>query len=108
MCAARGLSVHPQTVLTQAYPTSSDGALLRALVGNAGLTHTHPHPHSPPLAQAYPTSNGGALLRALVGNAGLLGLFEGVAALTPRQPIPVYAALRFLKCASPLHAHIYP
>ena len=50
---------------------------------------------------AYPASWHFFLARALLGNAGLLALFEVAGALTPRQPLALYAALRFLKCAAP-------
>mmetsp|Transcript_29743 Transcript_29743/g.95641 ORF Transcript_29743/g.95641 Transcript_29743/m.95641 type:complete len:336 (+) Transcript_29743:49-1056(+) len=45
----------------------------------------------------YPGSGASAFVRAVVGNGGLLALFEGIGAATPRQPLRLYAALRFLK-----------
>lgn len=61
----------------------------------AGLAVGGAFRHRIPLA--YPSSARIALFRALIGNSGLLTMFEGIAALTPRQPIRLYAALRFLK-----------
>ena len=35
----------------------------------------------------------------ILGNLGLMALFEGIAALTPRKPVLLYALLRFVKYA---------
>ncbi len=45
----------------------------------------------------YPATRWHGVLRALVGNVGLLASFEGIAAVTPRKPLALYAALRFFK-----------
>ena len=64
------------------------GVLTGLAVGGA-LKHFFPLP--------YPSSLRTSFLRVLIGNAGLLALFEGIATITPREPLAVYAALRFLK-----------
>jgi uncharacterized membrane protein YeaQ/YmgE (transglycosylase-associated protein family) len=61
----------------------------------AGLAIGGAFKHHIPLP--YPTSNCAALLRALIGNAGLLAMFEGITAATPRRPLRLYAALRFIR-----------
>ena len=67
------------------------GVMFGLAIGQS-LKHLLPHLPYPPNARA-------AVLRAVLGNIGLIGLFEGIAAMTPKKPISVYTALRFLKYA---------
>lgn len=64
------------------------GVLSGLAVGYA-LVHRTPLP--------LPTSTAKAYARGVLGSAGLIALFEGIAALTPRNPLALYTTLRFLK-----------
>jgi hypothetical protein len=64
------------------------GVLLGLLIGTA-TKHLTPLP--------YAESRAASLGRALVGNVVLMILFEGCSALTPRQPVWLYASLRCAK-----------
>ncbi|EOD36194.1 hypothetical protein EMIHUDRAFT_226803 [Emiliania huxleyi CCMP1516] len=69
------------------YPGSGASAFVRAVVGNGGCAAA---PRRSPLRHAQDASSTRPA-------GGLLALFEGIGAATPRQPLRLYAALRFLK-----------
>ena len=73
-------------------PFGSYCSMLGVLFGLAlGITLKRP--------LAFPTTTRAWLARAIFGNLGLVVVFEGVAALTPRRPLALYAVLRLLKYA---------
>ena len=69
------------------YPGSGASAFVRAVVGNGGCAAA---PRRSPLRHVQDASSTRPA-------GGLLALFEGIGAATPRQPLRLYAALRFLK-----------
>ena len=71
------------------------GVMFGLAIGQS-LKHLLPHLPYPPNARA-------AVLRAVLGNIGLIGLFEGIAAMTPKKPISVYTALRLKYAMVPVY-----